>query len=169
MQYRESLSFNHPMIWMIMLPITGLLGYGAVRQLVFDKPFGNNPAPDHWLLVFASLPLLILALLASACLKLKINEEGIRYRFFPFHFRWHHIRWEEIESVYVRRYKAIPEYGGWGMRINLQGNRAYNVMGDRGMGMEVRHRTGEKILFSTRRPQQLRQFLDELSSKGRPV
>lgn len=169
MKYRESLSFNHPMIWMIMLPIVGLFSYGAVRQLVFDKPFGNNPAPDHWLLVFTSIPLLILVLLASARLKFSINEEGIRYRFFPFHFRWHHMPWEEIESVYVRKYNAIPEYGGWGLRINLRGNKAYNVMGDRGMGMEVRRKNGKKILFSTRKPEQLRQFLDALSSKGKPV
>jgi len=169
MNYRESLSFNHPLIWIILLPITGFLGYGTVRQIAFDQPFGNSPAPDHWLLLLTCIPVLVLVLLVSARLRISINEQAVCYRFMPFHFRWHCIPWEEIDEVYVRKYDAISEYGGWGLRINLRGNRAYNVMGDQGTGMEVRRKNGKKILFSTRKPQQLRQFLDELSSKGRPV
>jgi hypothetical protein len=169
MKYQESLSFSHPVLWVILLLLSAFLGYGAVHQIIYDQPFGNNPAPDHLLLVFVGIPALLLTLLLGARLRISIDEEAISYRFLPFHFKWHHIPWREIEAVYVRKYRPIYEFGGWGLRINLRGNRAYNVMVDKGMGMEILRKDGKKILFSTRKPRQLRSFLDELSSKGKPL
>lgn len=168
MKYRENLSFNHPILWAILLPLTAYMAYGTVQQLVFDQPFGSNPAPDFLLVVFMLIPLLLLLLLATARLHYRIDDDGIHYRYFPFHLKEHHIAWSEVEELYVRKYKAIPEFGGWGMRFNFGGNKAYNVIGDRSMGLEILRRDKKKVLFSTRNPQQLRQFLDELSSKGKP-
>lgn len=169
MKYQESLSFSHPALWVVLLPLSAFMGYGAVRQIIYDQPFGTNPAPDLWLLVFAGIPVLLLALLLWARLRISIDEEAVSYRFPPFHFKWHHIPWQEIEAAYVRKYRPIYEFGGWGLRINLRGNRAYNVMGDKGTGLEILRKDGKKILFSTRKPRQLRSFLDELSSKGKPL
>lgn len=169
MKYQESLSFSHPVLWVILLPLSAFRGYGAVRQIIYDQPFGTHPAPDHWLLVFTGIPVLLLALLLGARLRISIDEEAVSYRFPPFHFTWHQITWHEIEAAYVRKYRPIYEFGGWGLRINLRGNRAYNVMGDKGTGLEILRKDGKKILFSTRKPRQLRSFLDELSSKGKPL
>lgn len=168
MKYRESLSFNHPILWVILLPLTAYMAYGTVQQLIFDQPFGSNPAPDFWLVVFMLIPLLLLMLLAFARLSYRIDDKGFHFRFFPFHLKEHQIPWAEVEELYVRKYKALKEFGGWGIRINFSGNKAYNVIGDKGMGLEILRKDKKKVLFSTRNPQQLRQFLDELSSKGKP-
>jgi integral membrane sensor domain MASE1 len=41
----------------------------------------------------------------------RIDEKGIHYQFFPFHFSLRRISWSEINSVNVRNYDPIGEYG----------------------------------------------------------
>ena len=62
----------------------------------------------------------------------RIDEKGIHYRFFPFHRKEKIILWTEIQIAQVRKYDAISEYGGWGLKggfgkkygtaINTKGN-----------------------------------------------
>ena len=169
MKYQETLKFSHPLIWLLMLPLILFFGYALVQQLILGQPVGSKPAPDHWLLIFALIPLLVTGLLALARLELIIDEAGIHYRFFPFHLRVKTLYWESIEKVALREYNALKEFGGWGIRINFSGNKAYNVMGDGGQGLEVVRKDGRKILFSVRNPQVIKQFLNALSSKGRGI
>ena len=168
MIYQEKLNLNHPLIWIILLPIIAFLGYGIVQQLVIGQPFGQNPAPDFLLLFFFILPLGLLIALVNARLHYQLDEQGIRYQFFPFHLGKYQLKWEDVDEVYVRRYKALKEFGGWGIRTNLSNHKAYNVPGDKGMCLEVVKKSGKKIVFSTQNPQQLRQYLDSLSHKGKP-
>lgn len=169
MKYQETLSFNHPVIWVLLVPLAVFMAYGTVQQLVLGQAFGSNPAPDFLLVIFMLIPLLLLLLFAGARLRYRIDDSGIQYRFFPFHRKAHKLGWNEIDEIYVRKYKAILEFGGWGLRTNFGNKQAYNVMGDKGMGLEVLLKDKKKILFSTRKPKQLRAFLDELSSKGIPI
>ncbi len=46
----------------------------------------------------------------------RIDEKGIHYQFFPFHFKLKKIAWSEITSATVRTYDPIGEYGGWGLK-----------------------------------------------------
>lgn len=63
--------------------------------------------------------LLLHAALLAARLQLRINEEGIQYRFFPFHIKTHKVNWQEVEEVKLNRFSALPEYGSWGIRYNF--------------------------------------------------
>lgn len=166
MKYQENLRFSHPLLWLTMLPVLLLFGYGIFRQMVQGKPFGNHPAHDHWLIFFALLVVLVMLLIHTARLRFCIDEQGIHYRFFPFHFKTRHIGRDAVEKVHVKAYDALSEFGGWGIRINFRDTKTYNVMGDHGQAMEVIKTNGKRVLFSTYNPQALSRFLQELSAKG---
>ena len=102
--------------------------------------------------------ILVVILLRIITLYTRIDEKGIHYQFFPFHRSYKVIIWNDISRVYVRKYKAISEYGGWGfrgsllsLRGNLMGNRgvAYSVNGNKGIQIELVN--GKKILIGTQK------------------
>lgn len=83
----------------------------------------------------------------------RIDENGIEYRFFPFHFSNKKIPWHTIEKAHVRKYDAISEYGGWGLKGGLLWKKskgiAINVSGDIGIQLELKD--GKKILIGTQK------------------
>jgi hypothetical protein len=166
MKHRENLSFSHPLVYLLILPVAALMAYGLVQQLILDRPFGDHPLSDTWLVLVALLTFLSLALVLLARLRYQLDERGLHYRFMPFHLKEHHIGWEEVKDIRLRKYDALAEFGGWGIRLNLSGNKAYNVMRDDGQGLEIEKKDGKKILFSSRKPQEARAFIERLVLKG---
>jgi len=84
-------------------------------------------------------------------LKTRIDEIGIHFQFFPFHFSAKTIAWSELKSAETRKYNAISEYGGWGLKGGFFWRKskgvAYNVSGD--IGIQLEYKTGKKILIGT--------------------
>ena len=101
----------------------------------------------------------VIVLISFTQLHTEIGDEGIAYRMQPFHRTWRRIPWEEIERAYVREYKPLREFGGWGVRIGVNG-KAYNVKGNQGLQIELI--SGQKILLGTQRPEALQEVLDAL-------
>ncbi|MCG1037145.1 hypothetical protein [Polaribacter sargassicola] len=83
----------------------------------------------------------------------RIDEFGIHYQFFPFHFSLKTITWKEIDAVKVRTYDPIGEYGGWGLKgasfWNSEKGKAINVSGD--VGIQLHLKNGEKLLIGTQK------------------
>jgi hypothetical protein len=94
--------------------------------------------------------------MASLHLDTWISDDGIRYRFFPFHLKRHLIPWSDIRQAYVRTYKPIAEYGGWGIR-GLFGDGAYNVKGNIGLQLELKN--GKKLLLGTQYGEKIEELL----------
>ncbi len=46
----------------------------------------------------------------------RIDEHGVHYQFFPFHFKFRTKKWSAINKIYVKKYNDIPEYGGWDLK-----------------------------------------------------
>ena len=67
-------------------------------------------------------------------LKTSIDDIGIHYQFFPFHLKMKTVFWKHIKEAKTRKYDAISEFGGWGLKggrfwykkngiaINVKGN-----------------------------------------------
>lgn len=166
-EFSEKQPFSHPWIWALLLPIIFFLVYGIFQQLILDKPFGINPAPDYLLVIFALIPAGILLLLLRAYLKTEISHEALTYKFFPFHLRQHRIAWRDVSRAYIRTYKPIREFGGWGIRISVKNGIAYNVMRDHKTGLQLHLESGKKILFSTQKPEELAAILKSLGFEGK--
>jgi len=148
-------------IWIILLLVIPILitVWGFIQQVIMGIPFGNNPAPDWaFILIFAFIGALT-GLFLSMNLQTSIDKTGIQYRFFPFQTKTKLISWDEVDKVYVRKYRPIAEYSGWGIRYGKNG-KALNTSGNK--GMQIILSNGKKLLIGTQRPDELQQVLFQL-------
>jgi hypothetical protein len=77
------------------------------------------------------------------------------------------ILWHEISEAYVRKYDAISEYGGWGLKVGAFWRKskgiAINVSGDTGIQLELKN--GKKILIGTKLEDQAKQVISHYHFK----
>lgn len=165
-EFHEVQRFRQPWIWLVVGAAAASTWVAAIYQLLARKPFGNRPAPDWlilvvWLLIGLGLP----ALLITSTLRVEVREDGIYYRYYPFHRRVHRISCGEIDKAEARTYRPIVEYGGWGIRAGWGGNgKAYNVYGNRGVQLELAD--GRRILFGSQRADELAAAIHEAMRQG---
>ncbi|TNJ44591.1 hypothetical protein KFZ70_01005 [Tamlana fucoidanivorans] len=89
-------------------------------------------------------------------LNTRIDEIGIHYQFFPIHRNLKTIYWKDIFSAKTRKYNAIKEYGGWGLRGgSLLGgkNIAINVKGNIGLQLTLKNK--KRILIGTQKKSEI--------------
>ncbi|WBX73107.1 hypothetical protein PG913_09465 [Tenacibaculum pacificus] len=104
-------------------------------------------------------------LIYTACLKTKINDIGISYKFIPFHFTERKILWKDIDEIYIRKYNPILEYGGWGLRFTFNKNKgnALNISGD--IGIQIVLKNGKKLLIGTQKEDDITRVLNNYQKK----
>ena len=92
-------------------------------------------------------------------LSTRIDEKGIHYQFFPFHFSMKTLLWSEITKAEVRTYDPIGEYGGWGLRysFNKKKGNAVNVSGN--IGIQLTLKNGKKLLIGTQKKEAVSRVL----------
>jgi hypothetical protein len=156
--FTESQKFTQIWIWVILLAAIGLFVFMDVKQLIYHQAVGNHPMSDTGLLIFNIFPLLMVVLFISLRLETEITGEGIRFRFLPFQVRFKIIRWNEIEKAYVRKYRPLMDYGGWGIRFGVPSKgRAYNIRGNMGLQLELKN--NKKILIGTQKSDEMERAL----------
>lgn len=146
-------------VWFIVLIPAGVAWYAFIEQIIFGKPFGNNPAPDFvvwiiFLLVGIGFPLIIY----SSKLTTYIDRRMIYVRFAPLATR--RIELKDIQSCRVRKYRPILEYGGWGIRYSFKHGRALNISGNMGVQLELKN--GKKLLIGSQKPHELQQAIEQV-------
>lgn len=160
--FSETQRFRQLWIWALMTGILALLLWGIFQQIVLNEAFGDNPGPDWVLILTLALMLALSFLLFLLELEVRIFKNHLEYRFYPL-ISWHTIRWDEVEKVYLRKYKPILEYGGWGIRYKLSGrSRAYNVSGNTGLQLVLQD--GSRVLFGTHQAEKLKEALAKTES-----
>jgi hypothetical protein len=165
--FTETQKFRQTWIWLILsflaILMIGLLGYGFYKQIVLREKFGNHPMSDGGLIIaFVSviiLFVLMFSLFVFAKLTTEINDKGVRYKFFPFHLRFHTISWDLIDHYQVITYRPIKDYGGWGFRY-FKNKKAYNVSGNEGLQLILKN--GKKLLLGTQKGRELVDFLNKI-------
>lgn len=165
--YHERQRFRQLWLWILLLFVAvttiGIFGFGINRQLIEGRSFGNNPMSNTGLIVTTALMVLLnmalFGLFIFGNLTTTIDRKGISYRFFPFQRKFRHIDLRDIEQWEVVKYSPIKEYGGWGIRYGRM-DTAYNVSGN--MGLRVTLRNRKRLLFGTRKPVALRDFMERL-------
>ena len=161
--FREVQHFRQRWLWALLLAIAALSVWGAVQQLLLGIPFGNNPAPDSVMIPLATVFGVVFPLgFYFMNLTTEVHQDGIYYRFFPFHLRFRRIALEDMTEYEVRGYSAIRDYGGWGIRYGRKG-RAYNVSGNRGVW--VRLSSGGSIMFGSQRPEGFAAAIEQARSR----
>lgn len=162
-QFNETQKFRQWWLWIILI-IAALIPVG----LFLNSYAGNNQHSNNgWVALIPGLLIVgaVIYMLLSAKLTVELDDFAINYRFYPFHFSNQKIHWQDVTRAYVRKYSPILEYGGWGLRYTFKNGKAYNVMGDIGLQLELKN--GKKILFGTQRKEELEQVMQLLYDNKR--
>jgi hypothetical protein len=159
--FTEKQHFNQLWLMLLMIVITGLALLGFVQQVLLDKPFGDNPAPDIVLIFVLLIPIAIFILIRSITLHTRVDAHGITWRFVPLHRKERHKSWKEIDTAEVIRYHPIRDYGGWGYRLGRAG-KAYSVSGS--YGLQLTFNKGSKLLIGTQKPDELKRVLQQIKA-----
>ncbi|WP_298778974.1 hypothetical protein [uncultured Polaribacter sp.] len=147
--FKEEQRFTH--LWLIVLMTVSLI----VPIAIITKEYMQENASmstNEFILTMNGI-------LASASiifffkLKTRIDEKGIHYQFFPFHFSLKTITWSEITTANVRTYDPIGEFGGWGLKGGFlwkkSKGKAITISGD--IGIQLVLKTGKKLLIGTQK------------------
>lgn len=146
----EKQQFRQTWIWIILIGIFLLTLWGFIQQVVLGVPWGDNPGSDTIMIISTLLSIGLIWLFGIMCLKTEVTNEEIRVQYYPFFTKTYN--WQEIEKAYVRQYKPIGEFGGWGIRFSPRG-KAYNVSGN--MGLQLVLKNGKRVLIGTQLPDEL--------------
>ncbi len=158
--FKEEQRFTQPLI-IVVLGMSFLVVMGLVLQEYFKE---NSTMKLSELLLVIGLYILFTVPIFFFKLYSRIDEKGIHYRLFPFHGKMRTIAWNEVRSAYVRKYDAISEYGGWGIKgFFRKHGKAVNVKGDIGIQLELKN--SKKILIGTQKETEAKQVLENYSYK----
>jgi hypothetical protein len=163
--FSEKQRFTQWWLWLILFAVNSIFVYGCYQQIILVQEFGDKPMSNAGILVALSVVALITFLFYSLKLETIIKVDGIYVRFFPFHIAYKKFTWNNIEKVYVRQYKPITEYGGWGLRYGVFGNgNALNVSGNQGLQIIFNNST-TMLLIGTKKPEELQAVIEKIVSK----
>lgn len=109
----------------------------AMSPIIFVDFVEENPQNILFAVFLSSAIILFLAFLFLLVnIKIRIDTDEIRFKFFPFILKESVLKWSEIKKVEIRKSKSIREFGGWGYRIG-RGKRAYTLYGHWGLDLTL--------------------------------
>ena len=157
--YSESLTMRK-MVWILLpvfiavllLPSAGLTL--AEIQSKWNQDFWNMIAP---IIILMS----VFLLLWNVRLNWSISKTEFSFTFFPFVLKRRTFSMEEVEDIQVMKINSLMEFGGWGLRRGKLG-KAYTTSGN--YILHIKFKQGTPINVSVLRPQQARDFLDQLNN-----
>jgi len=157
LNFSEIQRFRQTWLWVVFAVLSGGFLSVVIGQLLGKGIFAANLFPGASLLLLGGLIFLLIFLFYKSSLSIKINRNGIYYRFIPFHWKYHKISWTDVEKVYVRKYDILTEYsGGWGVKFGSSG-KAYVIGGNYGLQIDLLDE--RKILLGTQRPLELERMM----------
>lgn len=139
--------------WLLVLGIwvasvSQLYNYGiSENQLTFD------------LFILIILPLTISLTLYLFTLSIKINDEYLMFRLFPFQRNYREIKLDEIRHAKIKEYNTHRSFSGWGLGMSWSKNyKSYTIKGYKGVMISLKN--GNKIFLGTQQPEALIKYLN---------
>ena len=148
--FRETQKINFWWIWMLLAILAALWLWGVTQQLFLGKPWGNHPVSNIVLVFIGFIPVAILLLIIQSRLITEVRSDGLYYKFYPFHLKFKKIHYDTIERFEPITFKAIREFGGWGIRYNYKGQKALITHGNK--GIEFTFLSKKKLVIGTDKP-----------------
>ncbi len=161
--FKEEQRFTQWWMWL-------LLGCAFLIPMLFillELVNSDDKAEAFFLLfIITSVGLVFGWFLMRMKLNVEITQEEIRFRFAPVLSKWRNIKREDINRFEVRTYRAIAEYGGWGIKGSRK-NKAYNVRGN--IGLQLYLNDGKKLLLGTQKKQAINFAMRKLMGEGKII
>jgi len=155
----ETQSFRQWWLFVLLLPIIAgsivFICYSSWNQLLMGKLIGDRPMSDLLLVFFiviVALSGLVIPLgVLFARLVVRVDAINLDISFWPLARKA--VLISEIVNFEATDYKAVREYGGWGIKHGKDGRWAYNVSGNRGVFIDLAG--GRKWLIGSQRAEEL--------------
>ncbi|MES2087546.1 MAG: DUF6141 family protein [Patescibacteria group bacterium] len=157
--FAETQKFKQWWLWILLAGIPVLFFFGAYAQIGLGIQLSDKPMTDTKIILASLFCLLPLVLFYSFKLETEIKLDGLYVRFFPLHITFRKYAWPKMTKCFVRQYKPVREYGGWGLR-GLGKKRALSVSGDQGLQLEFV--SGNTLLIGTAKPAELTEVLKKI-------
>lgn len=155
MIFEEKQYFRQWWVWLIVI-----LGFAANSYA-----FIQNESSAETFTITSIVFLLFVLLIFNVHLSSRIDEKGIHIKFFPLHFSFITYTWDQIKSVEFKKYSPILDYGGWGVRISLNGKgKAFNVSGSKGIYIQTQD--DRKRMIGTQKENEVKAVLEEYKRKN---
>lgn len=157
--FKETQRFNLSWKWMLFIAIYALMFWALIQQFaeVVDLTAIITISLSLCLIIFFNIVIVIMKL------ETLIDENKVTYQFKPFHNKPREIKWDEISEFFIRDYKPVKEYGGYGIQRRIKAGRAFTVSGKKGLQLILKD--GKKILIGTHKPKELEMLIDKLKSR----
>ena len=147
MKYTENQKFKRTDIVLLLVTLIGAMLYQIINQFVVQSGTGRE-LPVVFFIILGLLVVLIG--LHSLTLITKIDKKGIRFQFYPWHFKTQKIAWEDI--VECRVIDAPIQANAWISTLNTP-DLFYSFTGRK--GLEVRLTNGQHIFIGSSNPQEV--------------
>lgn len=144
--FKESQRFTQWWLWLIIIGMDLAYTFAVVIKILTQVVSGKYSQISVGLLIPVAIVFFVTVLFFLMRLDTVIDDVGIHVRFFPLQISFRHYRWEKIENCFVRKYKPLLEYGGWGIR-GVGKNKALNIKGN--MGIQIEFFDGKRLLIGT--------------------
>lgn len=133
-----------------------LHGFSVLLLLVAGIVALVSPGPTWVRLVVAAVAWLVMVLVASTHLLVRVEEDVLRIRYWPFARKEYPLR--GAGPAETRVYRPIRDFGGWGIRRGRGRVWAWTMDGKTGVQVELVD--GRRVLVGTRRPEELRSAIE---------
>lgn len=167
--FTETQTFRQKALWILLLIICGgsilLFGVALYNQVLSNEQFGEKPMSDVSLLIGFILVIGFALFLGwffySIKLETEIDDNSIKYKFWPFIREYKVIPLETIYSMKVEKYKPIREYGGWGYRFSMKG-RGLCLNVSKNIGIRIIMKDGYELLIGTQKEEELQKIINQI-------
>jgi hypothetical protein len=127
-------------------------------QIGLDKPIGNHPVSNPVLFLIFTVSIIAVIFFSYQKLKLLITEDEIKVSY-GLLTGTQVIKVNEIKSIAIRKYNALTEFGGWGVRYNADAS-CFTVSGDDCIDIEMTD--NRSFLIGTHKPAKVKQVIESL-------
>lgn len=157
--FNESQRFNNVYLWVV-LALVHIILIGVICGIYIKSNGEHKPKAIIGFWLGEAIAGIVTALILTSQLLTTVKDDGIYVKFTPFIREERKYAWEDIQECYVREYKPVKEYGGWGVRSAGKNGSALNVSGNQ--GIQLVFKNGEKVLIGTNEPAEVAKVLQQL-------
>ncbi|WP_073202490.1 DUF6141 family protein [Gracilibacillus kekensis] len=152
------------LLWIFISLFIFSIWYTFIEQIILGNPVGTKPAPDVfliflWLFLCIIVPII---LLFFTKLIIEVREDGLYIRYMPFHLHYKKFLFREIKDYESITYSPLKRFGGWGIRLNINGEKAYNMDGNKAIEMVIKDQT---VVIGTRQPEEIKTAINSLTKR----
>ena len=158
--FSEQQRFRQWWFWLI-ITIAVVAAIGSIIASMTQNQQENNSGSLVGLLIAILFIGIFLIFFFILRLELQIKQDGIYVRFFPLQFSTRFYPWTNIVRVFVKKYRPIVDFGGWGIRYGLFGKgKVLNVSGN--IGLQLIFTDNKKLLIGTQQAERLDKILQQM-------